>query len=795
MRAINFFLFLMLPALVLACGGNGAVTKAPATVTVQGQSEVAVGGQTPFTATTDNGSDAGYTWMSSNNAVAMVDANGMVTGIGKGEATISAEGLNSGATGGYLVKVNFDPSEDVPFYDDWAGSGHADTTAEAFTHWDDDGSISASCAKCHSRFGFHDFLGEDGSTPGQVDSEAALGSVVDCVTCHNESSMALTEVTFPSGVTVPAPGREATCMNCHQGRSSSDTVDAAIEAIGPANDDEILPDRGFINVHYFPAAATRYGGQVRGGYLYEGQAYDVRFRHVEGAHDCQECHNPHTLELRYDECQKCHEGVEQVSDLWQIRMMSSATRDYDGDGNLNEGLYYEVDGLRTILYAAIQRYSADVIGMPIVYDSHSYPYWFNDTNGNGTSDAGEASYGNRYTSFTSRTLKATYNFQYATKDPGGFAHNGKFIIQIVHDSIMDLNDGLDDNGEAVVPFTGVRDDMGHFDGTAEAFRHWDDDGEVSASCAKCHAASEGFEEFVTFGKNTSHEIANGFDCAVCHTTFDTFEVRFVESVTFPSGYETPSLDAGDPAPIVQSNICMTCHQGRTSGPQIDAVIDSGNLRFQNIHYLAAGATLMGNLAQGGYEYDGKTYAGKFQHSTTANNNNCVDCHNVFTTTHTFVPENNIAYCRQCHAGITDLHEIRPSTSRAADYNGNGKDGSGSFGDADWESLSDELTGLAAALLTQMQVVARAAGNPICYDAHGYPYFFNDLNDNGIADENEIGYGNRYQAWTPGLLRASHNYQHSQKEPGAWAHNFSYIVQLVFDSIDDLGGDVTNFVRP
>ena len=454
MRAIKFFLFLMVPALVLACGGNGAVTKAPATVTVQGQSEVAVGAQTQFSAITDNGSDTGYTWMSSNNAVAMVDANGMVTGIGKGEATISAEGLNSGADGGYLVKVNFDPSEDVPFYDEWAGSGHADTTAEAFTHWDNDDPpvVSASCAKCHSRYGFRDFLGEDGSAPGQVDSDHPVGSVVDCVTCHNDASLALTEVTFPSGVTVAAPGREATCMNCHQGRSSTDSVDAAIAAVdpAPANDDEVLPDQGFINVHYFPAAATRYGGQVRGGYLYEGQVYDVRFRHVEGAHDCQECHNPHTLELQYDKCSECHAGVAQVSDLWNIRMMSSATRDYDGDGNLNEGLYYEVDGVRSILYTAIQKYSADVVGMPIAYDSHSYPYWFNDTNGNGIADPDEANYGNQYRSYTTRTLKATYNFQYATKDPGGFAHNGKFIIQIVHDSIMDLNEGLDDAVESAL---------------------------------------------------------------------------------------------------------------------------------------------------------------------------------------------------------------------------------------------------------------------------------------------------------------------------------------------------------
>ena len=43
------------------------------------------------------------------------------------------------------------------------------------------------------------------------------------------------------------------------------------------------------------------------------------------------------------------------------------------------------------------------------------------------------------------------------------------------------------------------------------------------------------------------------------------------------------------------------------------------LRFLNIHYLAAGATIMGSLAQGGYEYDGLEYSGQWPHSTTSTN--------------------------------------------------------------------------------------------------------------------------------------------------------------------------------
>ena len=31
------------------------------------------------------------------------------------------------------------------------------------------------------------------------------------------------------------------------------------------------------------------------------------------------------------------------------------------------------------------------------------------------------------------------------------------------------------------------------------------------------------------------------------------------------------------------------------------------------------------------------------------------------------------------------------------------------------------------------------------------------------------------------LRAAFNYQYYQKEPGAWAHNNKYIVQILYDS--------------
>ncbi len=79
--------------------------------------------------------------------------------------------------------------------------------------------------------------------------------------------------------------------------------------------------------------------------------------------------------------------------------------------------------------------------------------------------------------------------------------------------------------------------------------------------------------------------------------------------------------------------CIQCHQGRestvsmntmlaASGLADDAVATgsvpsgqtgaAGKLSFRNVHYLAAGATLYGRMAEGGYQYAGKIYNGKLE---------------------------------------------------------------------------------------------------------------------------------------------------------------------------------------
>ncbi len=102
---------------------------------------------------------------------------------------------------------------------DWFRSAHANAASQAFSHWDDEGEINASCATCHSGEGFRDFHGLDGTPAGVVDGPINVGGVVDCGTCHNAGLAQIEEITFPSGVVHPVQGVEASCLTCHQGRS------------------------------------------------------------------------------------------------------------------------------------------------------------------------------------------------------------------------------------------------------------------------------------------------------------------------------------------------------------------------------------------------------------------------------------------------------------------------------------------------------------------------------------------------------------------------------------------------
>ncbi len=378
-------------------------------VTTAGPHAVGVGKTIQVTATTASGSDPSYAWESAAPAVATVDPmTGVVTGVAVGEALIRARGASTGAVGEHPVVVVEAPADLgnlVPYYDKWTGSAHADRSAVPFNDWNKDGMIPADCARCHSSPGFIDYLGGDGSTVGKVDKPAPTGTVVTCQTCHNPAADALSSVTFPSGTTITGLGGAARCMTCHQGRASGKDVEAAITKAGVTDPDAVSPMLKFTNVHYFPAAATLYASRAGGGYQYAGQVYDARFRHVPGYDTCTGCHDPHSLKVKFNECTTCHPAAKDLDGAHTIRMMSSVTRDYDGDGDLSEGIFGELAGLRSKLLSAIVTYGHERQSA-VCYDAATYPYWFIDGDGDGSCSPAETRADNAFASWTARLTRA-----------------------------------------------------------------------------------------------------------------------------------------------------------------------------------------------------------------------------------------------------------------------------------------------------------------------------------------------------------------------------------------------------
>jgi hypothetical protein len=275
-------------------------------------------------------------------------------------------------------------------------------------------------------------------------------------------------------------------------------------------------------------------------------------------------------------------------------------------------------------------------------------------------------------------------------------------------------------------------------------------------------------------------------CGACHadgnnpafwtndsTLWEDETFTALEPVEFPSG-ATQTLNG-------PSNICMACHQGRASGVDVQEAIDEADQhgRFINRHYFAAAAILFGSEVTAHYEYAGRTYLG--QNTFPGHGEGlsvCVDCHmRSGAADHTFEPQ--ITDCNLCHQSIVDSFEQLglPFGAANVDYDG---DGTG-------ESFQGEIDGFAGdgvnvpagALLTAIQnYAATIIGTPIEYRPGSYPYFF-------IA-----GTDNSYNLFDDRLLAAAFNF-HSAQDPCSDIHNYKYVLQALYDSLDDLDDNQQN----
>jgi hypothetical protein len=312
---------------------------------------------------------------------------------------------------------------------------------------------------------------------------------------------------------------------------------------------------------------------------------------------------------------------------------------------------------------------------------------------------------------------------------------------------------------------------GHFHRDGKAFHYWDNEKEIPAVCSRCHGAN-GVPEYLREGKTApAPHVKNGYACTNCHADMLSYARHVVAGVTFPSGIK---VDSGHN----DSNLCMTCHQGRESAASVNKVITGldpdkpdPKIRFEavHVHYFPAGATRYGSEAKVGYEYAGKSYAGLFAHVPTANT--CTGCHEPHGG------EVAVVKCSGCHQGVktlTDLANIRMSSR--GDFDGNGKE----------EGIPREVANLHRELYAAIQQYARTVGGAsLAFSPEAFPYWYADKNGNGRIDPEEINPEHRYPAYTPRLLQAVYNYTFVLRDPGAAFHNRQYTLQLLYDSLDSL----------
>ena len=171
-------------------------------------------------------------------------------------------------------------------------------------------------------------------------------------------------------------------------------------------------------------------------------------------------------------------------------------------------------------------------------------------------------------------------------------------------------------------------------------------------------------------------------------------------------------------------------------------------------------------AAGGYEYVGRNYAGLYTHA--AEFRTCVDCHNP----HTLAVD--AAQCRACHVEATSPEGLRNIRVKRGDFDADGDAG---------EGIAGEIETMQERLLLAMRFYAARTRELDNLDYQDRPPYF-------INEE-----GEEYATWTPRLLRAAYNYHYTVTGLGAYAHNAPYILQLLHDSLDDLGANTSAMIRP
>ena len=338
---------------------------------------------------------------------------------------------------------------------------------------------------------------------------------------------------------------------------------------------------------------------------------------------------------------------------------------------------------------------------------------------------------------------------------------------------------------------------------------------VGDDCVRCHTAT-GFANYVSNSDFSDiHAWGSPTDrtrqmlaCPTCHTPtpFDgTFSRRTVGRVTdvanFPdvknvvawysySSAETKKIRKNkiydnNGIDMRDSNICITCHAGRSVGSLLQAIetkMGKSSLFWRNVDFIdphgMGAANLMFDGVDAGYNYLPTSIFSTTDHVNIGNEigqGPCVGCHMTATEKHLFS-----AVTKDSNGAIGAI-----TTTVCANCHGYGAI------PMDAGTLELKKSGFLAAIGDlRTQLVAKGIYfNPQGVEVPGRSsayYFFT------TADTNQQNYGTRVVSWYfngsyqgSQLMGAAFNLRLLQSEAGCYVHNSAYVKRLLYDSLEYL----------
>ncbi|UFS70464.1 hypothetical protein LPW11_21665 [Geomonas sp. RF6] len=287
----------------------------------------------------------------------------------------------------------------------------------------------------------------------------------------------------------------------------------------------------------------------------------------------------------------------------------------------------------------------------------------------------------------------------------------------------------------------------HGNTAGEAWIHFDWRSANRSACARCHNGTAFVEKL-----GNENNIANVFQasdvlkpaetlaCSACHTDVATGALRdAAPEFTINMTNTTATFNVAG-----ASALCARCHSGRETGNSIKADTNTTGIRvFVDPHYQPAAATLYNK----GYDFGLNDDLGAHKNLGATGQGPCVTCH-MPGKNHSFAA----AACITCHDGT------KARTLDAAQLK------------ADYD-----------AALNNLKLALAAKGihyGPV------HPFFFTAPYVEGGANTPVTDWAAAYGAanWKH-TMGAAYNYNLLWSEKGAYAHNYSYAMKLINDSID------------